>query len=161
MFSHELHSEIEIAATPEVVWAHLVDVDSYPDWNPFITSLTGSVRLGARLSVRMEPPGGRPMTFRPRVSELVEGRVLAWLGHLGMPGLFDGRHRFELTPNGSSTHLVQAETFRGLLVPLLRRRLDEQTHPGFVAMNVALARRAESTAASRQPPRNGIEVDEQ
>jgi hypothetical protein len=148
MFTHELRTEIDIAAAPEIVWAHLVDVGSYPDWNPFITSLKGSVQLGARLSVRMQPPDGRPMTFRPRVTELIDGRVLAWLGHLGVPGLFDGRHRFELTPMGSSTHLVQGETFRGLLVPLLRKRLDGSTRRGFVAMNTALARRAEATAQS-------------
>ena len=145
VFTHELHTEIDVEAPPDVVWAHLLDVGAYHEWNPFITSLRGPVQVGARLSVRLEPPGGRAMTFRPRVTELVEGHTLEWLGHLAVPGVFDGRHRFELTPRGSSSHLVQAESFRGALVPLLRRGLDEHTRPGFVAMNTALARRAEGS----------------
>lgn len=161
MFTHELHTEIEIAAAPDVVWSHLVDVVSYPDWNPFITSVSGSLQLGARLAVRMQPPGGRSVTVRPRVTELIDGRVLEWLGRLGVPGVFDARHRFEIAPKGSSTQLVHEERFKGLLVPLLRRSLDEHTRRGFVAMNVALARRAEATITSRQPPTNETRLDEQ
>jgi hypothetical protein len=81
------------------------------------------------------------MTFRPQVTEVVPGGVLEWLGHLGVPGLFDGRHRFELTATPSGTHLVQREEFTGLLVRPLRRSLDGGTRAGFQAMNEALRER--------------------
>jgi uncharacterized protein YndB with AHSA1/START domain len=35
----ELHSEIEIDASAERVWAILTDFASYPRWNPFIRSI--------------------------------------------------------------------------------------------------------------------------
>jgi hypothetical protein len=89
----------------------------------------------------MQPPGGRALTFRPAVTALEPGRLLEWLGHLGVPGLFDGRHRFELRATGAGTRLVQSESFRGLLVRPMRRSLDDRTRSGFVAMNEALARR--------------------
>ncbi len=63
----ELHSEIEIDAPAERVWRLLTDFASYPEWNPFIRSISGQPTPGERLEVRIEPPGGRDMTFRPTV----------------------------------------------------------------------------------------------
>ena len=39
---HELHSQIEIDATPEEVWRVLVDVDRYHEWNPSSSTCTVS-----------------------------------------------------------------------------------------------------------------------
>src|SRR3954466_16408297 len=63
---HDIRTEIDIEAPPEEVWPHLVDLTAYADWNPFITSATGSAEEGRRLSLRMEPPGGRAATVHPR-----------------------------------------------------------------------------------------------
>ena len=141
---HELHSEIEIEAPPETVWATLTDLERYAEWNPFIVSAEGDVAVGAKLTNRLEPPGGRAMTFRPRVTEVESGRVFEWLGRLGVPGVFDGRHRFELDETGSGTRLTHCESLRGVLVPLLRKSLDTHTLAGFEAMNEALKSRVES-----------------
>jgi hypothetical protein len=138
---HELRTEIEIEAPADEVWAHLVDLPAYTAWNPFITSATGSAEVGRRLTLRMEPPGGRAMTFRPVVTEASPGNAFEWLGRLGLPGLFDGRHRFDLAATPSGTRLVQREWFSGLLVRPLRRSLDTGTKAGFEAMNEALRRR--------------------
>jgi hypothetical protein len=139
---HEIRTEIDIEAPPEQVWAHLVDLPDWASWNPFITSADGTAQVGQRLALRMEPPGGRAITIRPTVTEVSPGRAFEWLGHLGVPGIFDGRHRFELSGSGSGTHLVQREWFRGVLVRPLRRSLDGGTRAGFEAMNAALRRRA-------------------
>ncbi len=40
----EIKTEILISASPEKVWAILNDFGNYPNWNPFITSLTGDVK---------------------------------------------------------------------------------------------------------------------
>jgi hypothetical protein len=138
---HELRTEIDIEAPPDVVWAHLADLGAYADWNPFITTAAGSAEPGQRLELRMEPPGGRPANFRPRVTDVSPGASLEWLGHLGVPGLFDGRHHFDLVPTEAGTHLVQRETFTGVLVRPFRRSLDAHTRAGFEAMNEALRRR--------------------
>ena len=138
---HDLCSAIDIEAEPEVVWSHLTDLAAYTEWNPFITAATGEVVPGRRLELRMEPPGGRAVTFRPHVTAVSAGSTLEWLGHLGVPGLFDGRHRFDLIPAESGTHVVQSEAFSGLLVRPLRRSLDTGTRAGFEAMNAALRRR--------------------
>ncbi len=131
----------EFDAPVERVWEILTDFSSYAEWNPFITSASGTAAVGERLRLRMHPPGGRAITFRPSVTVVEPGAVLEWLGRPGVPGLFDGRHRFELLPSGAGTRLVQRETFTGLLVRPLRRSLDTGTRAGFEAMNEALRRR--------------------
>ena len=135
-----------IDAPAALVWQVLVDTERYGEWNPFITDFSGELVAGRRLRVRIAPPGGRPMTFRPVVTEVEHGRRLAWLGRAGLPGIFDGAHSFTLTsrPEGG-VDLTQGELFRGVLVPAMATTL-ERTEAGFAAMNEALRGRAESLA---------------
>ena len=142
---------VDIDAPAAVVWEVLTDLDRYAEWNPFVVEAAGEAAVGARLEVRISPPGGRATTFRPTVTAADPERRFAWLGRLGVPGLFDGAHRFELERRADGTRLVQAEDFRGVLVPLLARSLDAGTRAGFEAMNAALARRAEDLAARSRP----------
>jgi hypothetical protein len=135
---HRISAEIDIEAPPDAVWAQLADLPGWADWNPFIPSASGDLRPGERLSLRLQPPGGRALPIRPTVTEVVDGSAFEWLGHLGVPGLFDGRHRFALTPTAQGTHLVQSESFSGVLVRPLRGFLDGSTLAGFRAMNDAL-----------------------
>lgn len=143
----EVRTEIEINAPPERVWGLLKDFDAFPQWNPFLRSAKGDVREGARLEVRMGASGSREMTFKPRVLRVREPRELRWIGHLGVPGLFDGEHIFTIEPlEGGGVRFVQREIFRGLLVPLLWKSLDRDARRGFEEMNGALKTRAEGRA---------------
>ncbi|SFO78431.1 hypothetical protein SAMN05660464_1171 [Geodermatophilus dictyosporus] len=147
--SKELSAEVDIRATPERVWEVLTDLAAYPAWNPFIVAAEGVVAPGRRLTLRMQPVGGRAMTLRPRLVEVAAGRALRWRGRLVVPGLVDAEHGFVLRPQAGGTRLVQEETFRGVLVPLVAASLDRGTRPAFVAMNEALKRRAEEPARTR------------
>ena len=145
---HQLHTEIVIEASPAAVWAVLTDLERYPEWNPFIVEAEGPVEVGARLTNRLQAPGGKTMTFKPRVTEVEPLRSFEWLGRLVAPGVFDGRHRFELHPAPEGTRLIHSEQFNGLLVRMFKRRLDADTAVGFEAMNRALADRVEQVAQS-------------
>ena len=141
----ELHTEIEISAPVDQVWTILTDFAQFPTWNSFVTQADGEIREGARLRVRIEPPGGRAMTFMPTVVRAAPHEELRWLGRLLLPGLFDGEHSFRLSPTtGGGTRFVQREQFRGLLVPLLWNSVSTSTKRGFEAMNAALKERAEA-----------------
>ena len=141
--SRELHTEIEIDAPAEAVWAAVVDTGAYPDWNPFIRRLEGGLREGATLEVRIEPPGGRGMTFKPTVLVADPGRELRWLGRFLLPGIFDGEHSLRVEPiDERRTRFVQSERFSGILVGASRRALDK-TQTGFEQMNAALKARVE------------------
>lgn len=140
----------EIDAPPALVWEVLLEFDAYPEWNPFVTAIEGEPVEGEELRVRIEPPASRGMTFEPEVVAAEANQRLAWLGRLGAPFVFDGYHEFRLEPigdRGERTRLLQRETFRGALVPLL---LDEGAiAAGFEAMNEALKERVESRAGVR------------
>jgi hypothetical protein len=136
----QISSSVDLGAPPERVWAVLADTAGHRTWNPFITDITGTLAVGERLHVRIAPPGGKPMSFRPTVTDLQPPHRLAWLGHLGIPGLFDGAHTFTLTPlPDGRTRLVQSEQFSGALVGISRGLLTK-TQAGFEAMHTALAR---------------------
>lgn len=139
-----LETHIDIDAAPEEVWSVLTDFDHYGEWNPFITRIEGPVVIGERLSVTIAPPGGRAIRMGPKVRAADTNRHFAWLGHLGVPRVFDGAHEFVIEPTATGgTAFTQRETFRGVLVPFVGRMLA-RTRDGFVAMNHALKQRAEA-----------------
>jgi hypothetical protein len=128
------------------VWDVLTDFGAYPEWNPFIRSIEGDAHKGGKLAVRIEPPGGTGMTFKPTVLAAEPNRELLWFGHLLIPGLFDGEHTLRVEPlDGQRSRFVQQERFTGILVPLFKSALD-RTRAGFEQMNTALKERAEAAA---------------
>lgn len=137
-----IHTTELIDAPPDRVWQILADLSSYPDWNPFIIEASGELREGEKLVLRMQPPGGKAMNFRPTVLKADRGQELRWLGRLGFRGIFDGEHYFRLTPEGGGTRLDQGEEFTGLL-PRFMGKVLSQTERGFEALNAALRKRAE------------------
>lgn len=143
MGRHHIETNIEINASPASIWAVLTDFDKMPSWNPFITSISGTLTRGGSLVVRIVPPGKAGMTFKPTVLAVQAGRELRWLGRLLLPGLFDGEHYFLITPvDGKRTRFTQGEKFSGVLIGLLRGALSA-TEQGFVKMNTALKHEAE------------------
>lgn len=140
-----LATEIVIDAPPAVVWQVLTDFADYPAWNPFIRAISGELQRGARLDVCIQPMNSKMMRFRPQVLVCDAPHHLRWRGTLIVPGLFDGEHDFRLERlEDGNTRFLHSETFSGLLVRPLVRKLEAQTLPGFAAMNAALKARAES-----------------
>jgi hypothetical protein len=150
----ELRTETQIDSPVDRVWHVLMDFNAYPEWNPFLRRIDGKPEVGSRLDVEIGASGTRGMRFHPTVMSVVPNRELRWLGKVGIRGLFDGEHIFELIPMGSqSTRFVQRERFRGIFLPFLARRLERDVRRGFDEMNRALRERA--TAPSESSGRTG------
>jgi hypothetical protein len=148
--STQLHTEITIEAPPRRVWEVLTDFAAYPAWNPFMPRISGSLEPGAGLDVQLQPPAGRGMRIRPTLLAATPFRELRWLGHLGIPGLFDGEHRFRIEDLGDDrVKFVQEERFSGLLASFLLRFIGSSTRQGFQAMNQALKTRSEQSTPAR------------
>jgi hypothetical protein len=144
MAERHIETDIEINAPGSRVWALLTDFALMPSWNPFIRSISGDLAQGARLTVHITPPGSSGMRFKPTVLTVRPGHELRWLGHLLLPGIFDGEHYFVLESIGANkTRLTHGENFSGLLVGLLGSTLAA-TAAGFKAMNTALKQKAET-----------------
>jgi hypothetical protein len=121
----------------------LTDTGSFATWNPFLRRADGELRPQSKLDVQIAPPGARAMSFKPTVLAVEPERELRWIGHLIVPGFFDGEHSFRLESlDSGGTRFTMAEQFSGLLVPFFGGTIDK-TQSGFQQMNVALKARAE------------------
>ncbi len=139
----EIKTEIIINAAPDKIWDILTDFEQYPKWNPFIKSLEGEVKVGNQIKVKISPPEGNAMTFKPTVLILEKDKELRWLGSLLFKGLFDGEHSFMLIKNAdNTTTFIHSEFFSGILVGLFAGTL-EKTKTGFELMNEKLKELAE------------------
>ena len=142
--AQQIKTEILIHTTPEKVWSILTNFDNYPNWNPFIKSVKGEVKVGNKITVRIEPPEAKGMTFKPKVLTFETNKELKWLGRLLFTGIFDGEHKFELIDNrDGTTTFRQNEMFKGMLVPIFKKQLDNNTKKGFEEMNKKLKEIAE------------------
>jgi hypothetical protein len=147
----KLEHVTDIQAPAATVWKVLTATGQYDQWNPFMPGLLGALRVGQRLTVTIRA-GRRTMTFRPIVTTFDEVAAIRWRGRLGLPGLFDGEHELRVEATGPGTsQFTQREWFRGVLVPLMGRILDD-TDAGFAAMNAALEARARSRMARSSTP---------
>ena len=137
-----VHDQIDIDAPPERVWREFTDFRSFPSWNPFIRKMSGKLKPGRRLRVKLRL-GRWLVTLRPRVTVVKPGRELRWLAREPVPHLFDVERVFMFEPRGGGTRFVQSETGRGLLAPILMPILHRPIAKGYAALNQALKVRAE------------------
>jgi uncharacterized protein YndB with AHSA1/START domain len=138
---------VDISAPPEVVWAVLADVESWPEWTASITSVSssssGPLAVGAR--VRIKQPR-LPATVWT-VSELVEGERFTWTAT--NPGVSTrASHEVVGTAEGSRATLsIEQGGVLGRLVGRLYSGLTRR----YVQMEAAgLKRRSEESAPQTQ-----------
>jgi hypothetical protein len=142
----QLRTEVEIAASPDRVWAVLTDFGAYPGWNPFIASIEGELRLGSRLRVAVTMHDGTELRSRPRLSACVPSQELRWTAYRWLPTLLTVDHLFLLNPaNEGRTRLVHGQDLSGWLLDYLGERVT-LTVRGMVHMNEALKARVEAAS---------------
>lgn len=111
--AYEVSDSIQIAATPENVWAVLADLGNYPQWHPAFQSVTGQLAVGSKLTIgTTSPTTGNPVTLKVTVLAVEPGTELAWASKL--LGITTIRRRFLLRSADGGTELTQAGTYRGL-----------------------------------------------
>lgn len=143
-----LATTIDIAATPEEVWAVLADFPAYGEWSNF-SRIHGTPELGSTLKMRM--PG---FWFTSTVTALADSQELQWSAKIFTEALFVGAHNFTLVRNEDGTTRVHnTETFSGALTtPFEDFFAKNHSEGGYVAFNRALKDRVE-TLVSRRPAR--------
>jgi hypothetical protein len=140
----ELKTEAEIQARTEHIWEILTDFARYAEWNPFLLSVHGGLTVGNVLHVHAGASSGRQFEYRPRVLAVERGKEFSWRAHFVTDGLFSGDQFFRLHALGDeSTRLVHGARFKGWLVKYMGNFLTDVAR-GFVGMNQALKRRAET-----------------
>ena len=152
----KIETSILINATPARVWSIFTEFDKYPEWNPFVKSLKGTVAVGKQIEVQLPS-----MKFKPTVVSFKKEEEFAWLGHLWVKGLFDGRHSFRLINNNDgTTTFYHTEDFSGILVPIFKKKLLNDTLKGFEHMNQKLKARAEELADKSYENSKNLNTDQ-
>lgn len=139
-----LTTTIDIAATPDEVWAVLTDFSAYGEWSNF-SRIGGVADVGTTLSMHM--PG---FAFRSRVTKAAPGEELQWSAKILSERIFVGRHTFTLAAGGDgTTRVTNSEEFSGALVlPFERLFTGAGEGGGYAAFNAGLKARAESMRAA-------------
>lgn len=116
-----------IHAPTETIWTILTDAPRYPDWDPTVDRIEGTIAPGQKLKAFSKLSPGR--AFPVTVTEFVPNQKMTWSG--GMPlGLFKGERTFTLTEKSAGTvEFVLQEVFSGPLLPLIGRTIPDLTGP--------------------------------
>lgn len=130
-----------ISATPESVWAVLVDGATWPSWDSGVDAVEGTIASGDRITIRSAAAPGR--AFPVTVSTFDPPRGLRFSG--GMPlGLFRGVRTYTLSrSDGRSTQFQMREEDTGPLVPLIWRSMPD-LGPPFTKFAGGLKQRVEA-----------------
>ena len=129
-------------APPEAVWKVLMDVESYPQWNPVFIEVAGVYAEGKEVLNRVREPSGEILEMTATVETLVPGAELRQSG--GIPGVLTFDHRWLLEPVEGGTRVIQHEVDRGIGLWFWNADWIE---PAYAATNDALAERVRSLMA--------------
>jgi hypothetical protein len=134
-------AKTNIKASPETIWAILIDAANYPAWDPYAIRIEGTIAASEKITAytKLSPNRAFPVT----VSEFIPGQKMTWSA--GMPlGLFEGVRTFTLEPQqDNSVDFTVREEFSGPLLPLVGGSLPDMTQP-FAAFVAGLKARAEA-----------------
>ncbi len=132
---------LPIHASSARVWALLVALPAWPEWNTTVERVAGSVAPGHTVTVWVRANPGR--AFPVRVDVLDAPQRMVWSGGLPL-GLFRGTRVFELSAAGPGvTNFRMAETYSGPLAGLIGRSIPD-LQPSFDEFARCLQRAAES-----------------
>ena len=138
MKSYEATARID--ANPEQVWALLVDVGSWRDWDSGVDRVDGRVALGEKLTLYATMIRDRPFTVA--VTEIRPREVMRWRGGLPLGlAVIERTYHLDAQEDGS-TVLTVREDHTGPLAALLARSTPD-LNPSFRQFCNGLKARAE------------------
>jgi hypothetical protein len=143
---HVLHrSESNIDAPADKVWSVLLDLDRYPEWNPYTVAMRSTLQVGDPMvmSVKMSELLTIEQTEYIRVVE--ENHKICWGIDTDTPEFNSGERCqwLEEIPGGG-THYVSEDLIEGIANPLVTALFGDAVQNGFDAVALALKRRVEA-----------------
>lgn len=140
-----VRAEIEIDASPELIFDLLTDLDKYPEWNPFTPHIDSTLEIGAPVRMRVRLGSG------PRLRRQVEYVTanqrpirLCWGADIPFRFLIraDRCQTLEALEDGR-TRYICTDAISGWLTPLVMRFFGPAMQRGFEDCALALKKRAE------------------
>ena len=112
---------VNIAASPEAVWAVLTEASAYPEWNSTIVSLDGTIAQGEEIELKVKLDPKR--TFKLEVSTFDAPTRMVWEDGNAM---FRGVRTFTLTAReDGTTDVTMAEVMTGSMMGMIAKKLPD------------------------------------
>lgn len=118
------HNEVEVRASPEAVWRHLLDCTRWPQWYEHaseVSILQGGPLLELRSQFRFKTLG---RYFEPIVLIFEPAEMLAWSA--AGPAGTSGTHAWRIERISMGCKVITEEAQRGFLLGLVRSRVRTQ-----------------------------------
>ena len=141
----EIKTEIEISAPPSKVWEIIKDIEKWQEWSPTINASQGIASIGSKLSITMmsEEKGKDGPKYTPIILKLEEPKYFHWRAHMMAEFIFTNDKIFLLEEISTGTKVTHIETFKGLITPMFRGKIEKGVPPMLNLMNEALKDLAE------------------
>ena len=144
-----IRSEIDVDAPVEKVWNIMIDLERYPEWNPF-TPRVGAKRivvgeeflLDCQMTEKQLLKDEREvfLAYEPERYRVCWGTSRT----KGRPGIKSYRWQICQPLGERRTHFINYEEFHGILAPLVNLLYGKKLQRGFDSYCRALKNRAES-----------------
>lgn len=109
-----VRTEIAIDATPEEIWAVILDTQAYSSWNPVLIKAEGKFQEGRKITYQIKEPSGKQYEFEAKVKKIIPHNFINQRG--GIFGILTYDHKYILEPAANGTKVVQHEDYRGVYV---------------------------------------------
>ena len=134
-------SDVEIAASPDLVWDVLTAIDRWPTWNPDVKAASLNRPLAEGTVFRWK---AGPGTITSTLLRVEPPRLIAWRGKtFGISAV----HVYQLQPRDGRTLVRSEESWEGLLVRVFRGRMQRSLQHSLDAGVRHLRTEAERRAA--------------
>ena len=144
---------VEIAAPAEWVWSVLVDLASYPQWNPYTVKVESSLHLGEPVNLFLPNPA-RPGELLHVVEHLADfdpPRLLAWEMHSSVDNPDAARREQIIESTGpASCRYHTTDQFLGPTADQVMQMHGPWVKQGFDAVALAVKVQAEALFAARR-----------
>jgi hypothetical protein len=118
----------ELAARPSAVWAHLIDVPRWGEWNRLVPAGRGQPAVGGKMVFQIRREDGGLLQHHTRVERVDPPRLVVLSATFGHRWLLRMEHTFRIDdrPNGLAAlhqHWRVSGIFTPLLWPMLTRAM--------------------------------------
>ena len=140
----KIEHRLGVQAPASVIWEVLFDLERWPEWNPLYPEVSGAIRFGETLKLKLALPDQPVRDLSAVIMDWTPDEAIHWkTSHLR--GLVRTVRYLEIEPM-SETGCVfsNGEIFTGLLGARVAKQLRPALKQGFAALGEAVGARAEA-----------------
>lgn len=139
--------DVEIEASPDQVWAVLMDTDSYKEWNPFVEDCETTYTPGDPIKLRVNLVGPTFTQVEYMKAFDADARTFSYNMKPMPAGALSSERSHEVVDAGNGKSIYKSRfQLQGWMMPLVRGMMKGALEKGFRGMTHGVKARAESLA---------------